>query len=84
MTDVFETLFERLSSRGLMPVEIPRIIKDVFNIIRDGGDFTVASMNQALENLGWRRRAMDEISFELIIFLFENECDYEVERHNLH
>ena len=82
--NVCDTLFGRLTARGLMSVEIPRLIKDVFNIVRDGGNFTVASINMELEHLGWRERVMDETSFKLIIFILENEYDYEVKRHSLH
>ena len=78
------TLFGRLAARGLLSVEILRLIKDVFNIVRDGGNFTIVSINQELERLGWRERVMDETSFELITFILENEYDYEVKRHLLH
>ena len=67
-----------------MPVEVSILIKDVFNIIHDGGDFTVTSVNRELVGLGWGERIMDEVSFELIIFLLENEYDYEVQEHTLH
>ena len=83
-TNICDTLFGRLSARGLMPVEIPRIIKDVFNIISDGGNFTMSSVNLALERLGWREQIMDEFSFELIIFFLENEYHYEVKKYTLH
>ena len=82
--NICDTLFGRLTSRGLMSVEILRLIKDVLNIIRDGGDFTVASINRELECLGWREQVMDETSFGLIIFILENEYDYEVKRKQLH
>ena len=83
-TNIYDALFGRLSFRGLTPVEIPRLIKDVHDIVGDGGQFTVASINRTLERLGWRKNTMDAFSFELIVFLLENEYDYEVERHMLH
>ena len=83
-TEIYSILFGRLSDRGMMPVEITRLIKDVFNIIRDGGSFTVSSINKALESLGWGDQIMDEISFELIIFLMETEHEYEVKKYILH
>ena len=82
--NICDTLFGRLSARGLLSVEILRLIKDVFNIVRDGGNFTVASINQELGRLGWGERVMDETSFELITFILENEYDYEVKRSLLH
>jgi len=82
--NICDTLFGRLSARGLLSVEIPKLITDVFNIVCDGGNFTVSLINQELESLGWRARVMDETSFELITFILENEYDYEVRRHLLH
>ena len=76
--NICETLFERLSARGLMGAEIPRLITDVLNIVRDGGDFTVTFINDELMRIGWKERVMDETSFELITFILENEYDYEV------
>jgi hypothetical protein len=83
-SNICDTLFGRLSARGLMSVEILRLIKDVLNIVGNGGNFTVASINKELGRLGWRERVMDEISFELITFILENEYDYEVKRILLH
>lgn len=83
-SNICDTLFGRLTARGVMSFEIPSLITAVFNIVRDGGNFTVASINQELERLGWRERIMDVISFELITFILENEYDYQVKRHTLH
>ena len=83
-SNICDTLFGRLTARGLMSFEIPRLITDVLNIVRDGGNFTVSLINHELESLGWRARVMDETSFELITFILENEYDYEVRRHLLH
>ncbi len=83
-SNICDTLFGRLSARGLMSFEILRLIKDVLNIVGDGGNFTVASVNKELVRLGWRERIMDETSFELITFILENEYEYEVKRILLH
>ena len=82
--NICDALFGRLSARGLVSVEIPRLITDVFKIVCDGGNFTVDSINQELEFLGWREQVMDVTSFELITFILENEYDYEVMKHLLH
>ncbi len=82
--NVCATLFWRLSSHGLRPAEINRLVKDVFNLLRDGGSFTVAFVNYELENMGWPESVMDEYSFELIIFLLETEFDYKVNTHIIH
>lgn len=82
--DIFDTLFQRLLALGLMPVEIPRLIKDVFNIVSDGEDYTVAYINQELERVGWRTQIIDEFNFELVIFLLENKYEFEVIKQTLH
>lgn len=81
---ICNVLFERLCSSGLTPFEVLRLIQDAFNILQEGGDFTLASVNGALERLGWRDGVLDSIGLELIIFLLENEYEYQVERHALH
>ena len=74
-------LFWRLSGVGLSQEEINKLVKDVFNLLREGGSFTVAFVNYELQQLGWEKPVMDECSFELIIFLLENEFDYKVNTH---
>lgn len=82
--NICTTLFWRLSSFGLCPDEINKLVKDVFNLLRDGGSFTVSFVNYELQRMGWKEDVMDECSFELIIFLLENEFDYNVNTHVLH
>jgi len=84
VTSICNVLFERLYSRGLTLLEVSRFIRDAFNILQEGGDFTLVSINEALGSLGWRDGILDGISLELIIFLLENEYEYHVERHTLH
>jgi len=84
VTSICNVLLERLCSRGLSPTQVPRFIQDAFNILQQGGDFTLASVNEALGLLGWHNGILDSISLELIIFLLENEYEYHVERHTLH
>ena len=67
MKEIFDILSIRLSDKGLLPVEVSRVIKDVINIIRDGGESTAVSLvNEKLEALGWRTQILDLFSFELI------------------
>lgn len=82
--NICTTLFWRLSSHGLSPDDINRLVKDVFILLRDGGSFTVSFVNFELRKMGWDRPVMDESSFELIIFLLENEFDYTVKTHAIH
>jgi len=46
----------------MMPFEVAMLISDVFNIIKDGGYFTVCSINLELERLGWGDQIMGEIT----------------------
>ena len=84
--DIFDALSQRLLALGLMPGEIPRLLKDVFNIVSDRGDYTVANINQVLERMGWRTQIIDEFNFELFIFLLENKYEFEgrKQKHTLH
>lgn len=82
--NICATLFWRLSSLGLQPNEVNKLVKDVFNLLRDGGSFTVAFVNYELESIGWPTSVMDDHSFELIIYLLENEFDYTVNTHIIH
>ncbi len=82
--NICATLFWRLSGLGLQSSEVNKLVKDVFNLLREGGSFTVAFVNYELENLGWSKAMMDDYSFELIIYLLENEFDYTVNTHIIH
>lgn len=82
--ETISILSRRLAEKNLMPVEVSRLIKDVVNIIGDGGNFTLYMVNQKLEYLGWGGQILDEFSFELILSLIENEHGYRVLSHTVH
>ncbi len=82
--NICTSLFWRLSSKGLESLEINRLVKDVFNLLKDGGSFTIAFVNYELTQLGWTDGIMDESCFEHIVFLLENEFDYKVSTRDLH
>jgi hypothetical protein len=82
--NICTTLFWRLSNLGLTPEEINKLVKDVFNMLKDGGSFTVSFVNYELRMMGWEKQVIDECSFELIILLLENEFDYSVYSHVIH
>lgn len=84
MEQIVEHLLSKLSNKGLMLVEISRLVRDVYNIVEEGGEFTVASVNERLERLGWGGQIMDDFTFDIIMFLLEAEDNYEVVRHTLH
>ena len=61
-----DDLFLRFLTKGFMPVEIPGLIKDVFNIFNNPVHSTLADVNQELEDLGWGIEIMDNATYELI------------------
>jgi hypothetical protein len=84
MDAILSLLLYRLLNRGLVPKEVPWLIRDVLNIVSDGGEFTVETINHKLTNLGWGEQIVDQSTLELIISLLEIEEGLKVERHNLH
>ena len=82
--DVCTTLFFRLARKGLEPFAIHRLVKDVYLLVRDGGAFTIFSINRHLETLGWGADVLDSFCFELILSILESELDYTVQTHTLH
>ena len=53
MGNRLDDLFLRFQTKGFMPIEIPGLIQDVFNIIGKGKYCTRTDANQELEDLGW-------------------------------
>jgi len=78
------TLLSLLNAQGLKHGEIRRFIGDVIHVVEYGGFFTVASVNHALESLGWPKQIMNEISFKLIMEVVESIFEYQVEVHTVH
>ncbi|MDM8515364.1 hypothetical protein QUF76_04135 [Desulfobacterales bacterium HSG16] len=73
MENICNILFSRLKAKGLVSVEIQRLIKDTFNILDNMEQITSRSVNQYLERLGWEQHMFDDYTFELVLFLFENK-----------
>ncbi len=84
MEEIVELLLHKLSNKGLTPVEITRLVKDVLNIVSNGGEFTTSTINRKLETLGWDKAIVDEFTFELIVALLENEGEYETKNTAIH
>lgn len=80
MEEIVDVLLQKLSHKGLTPVEVPRRVKDVLSIVGEGGEFTTYTINQRLESLGWGKEIVDPFTFELIIAVLEHEGDYRVPR----
>ena len=84
MTDLIEALFSRLRKKGLTPVEINRLVKDVFYIIADAGLFSVSIVNKKLLVLGWQEKMIDELTLELIVTSLQEKGCYTFNRHTIH
>ena len=76
---VLPVLFRRFYNKGLMPIEIKRVTRDIINIIGNGGFYNAGILNQKLEHLGWEKNIVDNYIFELILYYFECEGTYKVE-----
>jgi hypothetical protein len=84
MEEIVDVLVHKLCNKGLTPVEIPRLIKDVLYLIGDGGQYTVEDVNRHLVILGWQEQTMDGVVFELILCILENEGLFEIRSQTLH
>jgi hypothetical protein len=58
MTMIIGIITKKLKDRGLVPVEINRLIKDVANVISSGKYCTPGCVKQNLERLGWDGKVM--------------------------
>ena len=76
-------LFQRFKTKGFMPIEIPGLVKDVFNIIGNGKNCAITTIDQELEDFGWGVGIMDNITYELITSLLKDNRSTDVERHIL-
>ena len=73
MEEIYGKLFARLNGKGLRPVEISRLIKDVSRILEGARDPLRLKVNRRLNLLGWRKDLVDGFTFELILHLLENQ-----------
>lgn len=81
MSSVLDTLFSRLSVRGLPSEHVPGLIREVCRIVADSRFLTSGVVNSRLERLGWGGQVLDETTFRLIASLLETECGYRVRRY---
>ena len=78
-TRVLPVLCRRLYKKGLIPIEVKRLTRDILNIIGHGGFYNAGILNQKLERLGWERNIVDSYIFDLILYYLECEGTYKVE-----
>ena len=79
-------LFNRFETKGFMPIEIPGLVKDAFNIISDSKYSAITTVNRELEDLGWGIDIMDNGTHEVITSLIEDNSSTDVVSYfiNLH
>jgi hypothetical protein len=71
MGEHLEFLLQRMVDKGLSAEIIPRLIRDVANILLDHRYATRTTVNEKLAYLGWGESILDETSLQLIILVLE-------------
>lgn len=64
----------RLKNRGLPPIEIARLIKDVYNFTGSVLHFSTADVRYSLERLGWEKYLLDNYTLELIFLFLDDQA----------
>lgn len=77
------SLLWHLTAKGYASDDINRMVKDVFDMIRGGGCFTVSIVNTRMEQLGWPPSVVDESTFEMILGVLESELGFSVMAYTL-
>ncbi|MEJ2495370.1 MAG: hypothetical protein P8Y79_13695 [Ignavibacteriaceae bacterium] len=66
MDNRLDDLSLRFQTKGFIPIEIPGLMKDIFNIFNNPVYSTITDINQELEDLGWGIEIMDDATYQLI------------------
>ncbi len=73
MENRLSDIFLSFQTKGFMPIEIPGLIQDVFNMLGKGRYSNITDVNQELEDLGWGLEIMDNFTYDLINSLFNKK-----------
>ena len=82
-TDLCATLFFRLVKKGYSVNEVEKLVKDTYSIVKNGGFFTLETINETLGALGWNQEAMDSYSLDLIFNLLKKAFNLESVSHSI-
>jgi hypothetical protein len=82
--EICNSLFQLLNHKGLNTTQVNKILKDMFNLLRDGGSFKLSFVNGELEKQGWDSEMFDENMFEHVLALLRKEFNYSVDLCALH
>jgi hypothetical protein len=81
-TALFQLLIHRLSHKDVSVDHIPALVRNVLQIISDGGLFTTQGINEKLEQLGWGPEPLDETCFQLIVCILECEWGFRAKHYH--
>lgn len=84
MLDIRNMISVRLENRGLAPIEITRLIKDVYNVTERIWYFKTTDVKYALERLGWENYVLDNYTLELIFLYLNDRAVNGLNRHVVH
>ena len=73
MGNRLDDLFLSFQSKGFIPIEIPRLIQDVYNLIGKDRYGNITYVNKELEDLGWGIEIMDNVTYDLMNSLFNEK-----------
>lgn len=73
MENRLDDLFLSFQTKGFMPIEIPGLIQDVFNMLGKDRYCAITDVNKELESLGWGLEIMDNVTYELLNSLFNKK-----------
>ena len=73
MENRLSDIFLSFQTKGFMPIEIPGLIQDVYNIMGKGRYSNITNVNQELEDLGWGLEIMDNVTYDLINSMFNKK-----------
>ncbi|MGE5839962.1 MAG: hypothetical protein ACM34H_08495 [Deltaproteobacteria bacterium] len=65
--DLKKVLLERFEKKGVEPVLIPGLLKNIVAALRDRPDITYREMSEKLRYIGWKDFDLDENTMQIII-----------------
>ncbi len=69
--DLKKILMERLEKKGIEPVLIPGLLKNILATLKDSPDITHKEMSERLHYIGWNDFDLDENTLQIIIADYE-------------
>jgi hypothetical protein len=69
--DLKKILLERFEKKGVEPVLIPGLLKNILATLKDRPDITHEEVSEKLHYLGWSNFDLDENTMQIIIADYE-------------